>query len=325
MILGDLFDTVKPSPQIVTETGIRLPTDIPVIVLEANHDQVSMQKGDHSLGPLGLLDNVIVVDEPTLWQCDKSGLVLCLIPHQPGPASEWLPKTVRGLNPPSGALLCMHLGLMDDNVPPYMAATHDAIHYERVQELCAEFDLAGAISGNWHRTKRWDVPLQGPESPTVPLIQCGALAPTGFDNPGLEGYGAVWYWGAENEFTLRTVGGPRFVKFGCWDLLTKFVDNEVPEQADGRYFYLRAVVDPAEISALKSEVQAIKEKRPNIMAVELVVDKKIVEGKARTAARLASDASTLDEALKSYVKAMSLDDGVDREEVVTKCFKYLSR
>ena len=251
MILGDIFDTVRPSPQIIAATGKALEGEVPVIILEGNHDQVSTQKGDHSLGPLGMSDNVIVVDEPTVWTSLGDGHQLTLVPHQPGPAKEWLPGVLADLNPPEGSMLCMHLGLMDDDVPPYMADVHDAIHYKTVAELCQKYGMRSAVSGNWHRRHFF-------KHDAVDVIQCGALVPTGFDNPGIDHYGTVLEWAGGNHCAHIELPGPRFLKFDTIEAAEKAIVDFAYDTkritykyADDWSLHVRVTVDPSEMSYLR--------------------------------------------------------------------------
>ena len=88
--------------------------------------------------------------------------------------------------------------------------------------------MTSVIAGNWHKTHTWtvgevvEIPAVGPAIlPNLPptkdteleglrqktpcrlsAVQCGALVPTGWDNPGLEGYGSLWFWDISEKRSL---------------------------------------------------------------------------------------------------------------------------
>lgn len=52
VVLGDIFDTVRPEPQVIAAVQLALWETHTTFLLLGNHDMVSTQPGDHALGPL---------------------------------------------------------------------------------------------------------------------------------------------------------------------------------------------------------------------------------------------------------------------------------
>ncbi len=186
VILGDLFDTTRPEPQIVAEVQQILKcANMPVYILMGNHDLVSTTPGDHALGPLAPVARII--DDGVLLQIGK--LQLCCVPFQPGPAIDWLPSRLAMWNPQATNLptaLLLHLGLASDDTPVYLRGTPDTIPADLVIDLCKQYGFSACFAGHWHTHRVFC------EDPLV--VQVGALCPTGFDNCGLDGYGSLLIW-----------------------------------------------------------------------------------------------------------------------------------
>lgn len=73
--------------------------------------------------------------------------------------------------------------LSDSETPDFLS--HGALPVDTAFALCSEYNACAWLSGDWHSRKVW-------ERGGVTVAQVGALCPTGFDNPGLTGYGSVW-------------------------------------------------------------------------------------------------------------------------------------
>src|SRR5262249_42718929 len=137
VVLGDLFDTTKPLPQIMSE--IQKVLSCRTIILEGNHDQVSAAPGDHALGPLSPVAEI--VDEPRVFPFGESGhCQLVAIPFQPGDARNWLAKRVSETlcRQPLAEhrTLAIHLGIIDEKTPPYLKGAYDAIPVDLLEQIC---------------------------------------------------------------------------------------------------------------------------------------------------------------------------------------------
>ncbi len=206
VICGDLFDVSNPSPQLIREVQEILVEAPQVLILLGNHDMVSTLPGDHALGPLRALSNVTIVEKPTMRAVGEDALLM-LLPFQPADAKEWFPEAVRSLAASADSfgstrkrVLVFHLGVADSSTPAFLRDSHEAIDVEVLTQLMRECSIDYAYCGNWHTPARWGT-----------VVQCGALCPTGWDNPGWD-YGRVRTLdsttGLQSDFT---VPGPRFL------------------------------------------------------------------------------------------------------------------
>ena len=151
VVLGDLFDTASPSPQMVYAVGEVLgQCENGCYVLLGNHEFRSADEGDHALTPLSWLENVEVVDVPTL-----DGRTL-FVPFQPGPAKEWLPDVLAGFQDdsrPVADVLCLHLGIEDGETPPWLRGADDSVTVDQLIDLAKEYGFREVYAGNWHKHK----------------------------------------------------------------------------------------------------------------------------------------------------------------------------
>jgi len=301
-ILGDLFDTPKPSPQLVAAAMHILGTFTGcVVALAGNHEVSSTTPGDNALAPLREA-GVVVFDGPELMRRSYPNVDMLMVPWQQTP--EWwekLKKTALPLPRGKKQILCLHTGLVASSSPDFLAG--DGVRVEDLLGIREELGISWILAGHWHR--RW--------APNLPVMQVGALVPTGFDNPGLDGYGTVVLYDDHEGLGWREVPGPRFV--------TLERGSELPVTPNMTVF-LR-------VKAWADEVQAATAHLKEWVAAGLVVDGEVVvdtadaEVAARTAACAARSADTLDEAVRRYVAEMLLPEGVKREVVLTTVLTYL--
>ena len=305
VILGDLFDTTRPEPQIVAAVQ-QIMRKLPTYILMGNHDLVSTAPGDHCLGPLSPV--ATVVETPT-WVMQQNNMQLLFIPFQPGPAVEWLPEVVKEAAPKRyhkdvPATLLLHLGLADDKTPVFMRGAHDAVPASMAADLCKQYGFTACFAGNWHSYKVLR---------KRPLVcQVGAAVPTGWDNEGLEGYGAMVLWDGK-KMEVEWIPGPRFLKTHVDD------DIVIP---DDQQVYLQIIAASDQTGdALEMLKGAMDDGL--VVAGEVVPDNTEARVAAKKAAMVARSADTLEEALASYVEEMTIPEGVTREEVLATVRKYL--
>jgi DNA repair exonuclease SbcCD nuclease subunit len=307
VICGDLFDTSNPSPQLVTEVQRILAQGPKTLALLGNHDMVSDALGDNALGPLNALNNVLVVERPS-WEAIGDAAILT-IPFQPGDAREWFIPAVEAVaetipDTIKERVLVFHLGVIDSRTPEFLAKAHDAIALEVVQDVMQRHNISTAFCGNWHSPAKWKR-----------IVQCGALAPTGWDNAGWD-YGLVRTLNTETGLISDIpVPGPRFLTAVTQE------DAEIAKVAASRRrcrLYL----------SLKGEAateDTLNEVRSWGVDARAVADTGAAREATRAAAVAVKQASTLDEALARYIAAMPLADGLDREQIRSLAAGYLSR
>ena len=247
MILGDLFDRHNPLPQLVGATLRRiLKAGLPTVMLVGNHDQVSTAPGDHALTPFSAAgyEQITVVDAPrivTVKSTHETCNVLCA-PYQPGAVKKWLPKLMQDYAGKAD-VLALHLGIYDGDTPAYLRGAEGAIQANALADLCLEHGFQTVLAGDWHDRRLWE--FSGGKFATgrkkVVLMQVGALVPTGWNNPGLDGYGTVAFWDTTKRLvSFSALPGPRFVRAP----VTKATPNDV---------YLDELMDMAASKVAASE------------------------------------------------------------------------
>jgi len=312
VILGDLFDTPRPTPQILHATmQAFLGSGNPVYVLVGNHDQVSTEPLDNALAPFNLIPAVNVIEEPAVIEIGSK--TLALVPYQPGNASKWLPEVLAELDPPEASILCIHLGIMDGDTPHYLKECHDAVHVDLLRQLIAEHRLGGVFAGNWHHQEKW-------LSAGVPIIQVGALVPTGFDNPGLTGYGGLCVL-EDSEVKFYQVPGPRYVKVTCADDLDAYLDL-IKEMEVPNFLRVRWEAPMKSIPEVRRSAEKYSS-IPEVDVLEIMPSKEETLLATRSAAIAARSASTLEDALCVFVDRMPTGEGVNKGEVLESCKSYL--
>lgn len=313
-ILGDVFDTVTPEPQLIAELSAALATqrsDLLVHILVGNHDQVSDQPGDHALIALDGCRNVTVYEKPTIAYPQTGDANIWMIPYRPGHAVEYLPGVIKELGAEhmkKGAqVLALHLGLRAERTEAWLASSHDSYPAADIKTQCGEFDTV--FAGNWHG--RYEV-LPG-------VWQIGALVPTGFDNPGWDEYGSLLITDGRQVMPV-TIPGPRFIKAVGFKEVREVL-NEVAKRETGYPAYVSARVALDERDKVRDLFDAYGHEH-----YEILNNKEILEDAARVAAFHTAYASAdgVQSAIKAYVQRMAIPDGISRDLVVAQALDYVA-
>lgn len=311
VVAGDLFDTTKPLPQMVAAVQkiLRGEFESTILVL-GNHEHVSTEPGDHALAPLEPVAKI--VEKPAVLLLP--GVELFILPCIPESAEEWFSIEVTKLangrrwNNRS-RVLCFHLGVADEETAHFLKGAKDSIGAGEVLEICEEHHFDAVFAGNWHDQRVWE----------NKIFQLGALAPTGFDNPGLNGYGGLGIYDSSTKKTeLIEIPGPRFITVDLDGHGLEDVDEEMGHILFGRFACI-----PSDVAATKEWGQKLKDEGV-VEEFILRLDKTVQEQAARRAAQEVRKASTLKEAIVKYVEKMDLPEDVDRQEVVRQAEKYLA-
>lgn len=336
VVAGDLFDYVRPEAPLIAEVQrifqrLRY-ADVNIILLRGNHDMVSTREGDTALAPLHPL--AFVVDSPVRMRLSDAAELLA-VPFQPGRVKDWLPPAVRALlspeglaggadaaTPPAGSaaparLLALHMGIKDEKTPPWLSSSQGAIDIADLFALSFECGITAVAAGDWHSRRAWLPPPGAPCRTRV--LQVGALVPTGWDNPGIEGYGTLAFWrpGEVKPLTWEELRGPRFVKVRTQD------EREAAFQAAKHCtLFVSQVAGPEDVAAETEFWRAAAELHP-LGGVEVLPDEGVAKSEALQAATIARSAETTQEALNAFVKNMPLKDGVRRDAVLTRSREYL--
>lgn len=325
VINGDLFDSDKPTPQIIAAVqdaiGLdsRKPATMRRVILNGNHDQHSDEPGDNALAPLR--EHALIVEHTSTVRL--AGVDIVCVPYARGIASDWFPDAVAGVTPPHGdrvgaVVLAMHLGISDSKTAPWLQSAGDAVTAALVAEVCDDLDISYAIAGNWHDARTWEFSIEG-----VRIEQCGALCPTGFDNPGTEGYGQLVVLDTDSgKVTRYEIPGPRFisVRAGSFDLDDQLSAIETARER-GCAIYLDMVAPAEELPELRANADADLA-TGRYVGIDVRPDSADTEAAARAAASAAKSSTNLLEALAAFVERMPLDD-VDRQRVLDLARRYL--
>lgn len=205
LIAGDLMDSTRPRPQTLARAQAILQR-LPTIIATGNHDQDSEAPTDHALGPLSPVASV--VDEPRLVPL-PGGAEALVVPFARGQAAEVIEAAVlrfgaRGERPRA---LVVHAGVADESTPFFLKGAADSLPAGILADLARQAHAELAVAGNWHEHRVWRLPGK------PPVLQVGATAPTGWNNPGVADYGwaALWHPGAPDPIEPFRVPGPRFL------------------------------------------------------------------------------------------------------------------
>jgi DNA repair exonuclease SbcCD nuclease subunit len=302
IVLGDLFHSSKPSPQLISQVAsILVPQvqTVPVMrtdLMVGNHDQVSMAVMDNAMSPFTFM-GVRVIDEP--GTCDDGDLAY--VPFQPGRAVDWLPAEVAQCQ--GASLLGLHLGVFDDKTQPFLQKCEDAVSIEFLTELCDKYDIGDVVAGNWHHGRKW-------ETDTRTVVIPGALSPTGFADLGRQRIGRLVIWD-DGDIEVHSIPGIRFIK--C--TLQEFKDRNVGRS---KTHYFKLMLQPDEFEEAKTLILA-----QNVGdRCELAVDRSDTEGALADAAEKARNVESLDEAIDGYIEALELPEHATRAGVKKRVRAY---
>ena len=322
-ILGDLFDTEKPTPQMIAAVQeIFGPDNEDVGAIVGNHDQHSYTASDHALAPLA--DHISVFEAAAVAFLDRTAL--WMVPYEPGPAKEWLPKRLLTCAQaeqeaefrPNNRALLIHLGIESSDTVEYMRGHDDAIEVGRLMQLMKQHHILNAFAGNWHRARRWS------DEEGHVVVQAGSLAPVGFRDEGADVYGRLVIFDTRTlDITIREIPGPRFIKTSIaaeepWTDMLKRVGTCLKQGETGWAWHLQVTASPSRVRELLGAklgkgwrgIRVVPNDADNAQA-------------ARQAASAAKSATNKDAAVDAYIRRMALDQNVSREKVAQRCRSYL--
>lgn len=330
--LGDLFDVSTPTPPVIAAVARKL-YNADWRVLLGNHEMASAVAGDNALAPLFSTSDVY--DVPTVDR--DSGIEdasVIFVPYRPGPAREWLPGAIEealeserttsrryGRKP---RLLCLHLGISDEDTPPWLRDANDQIEAARLLELMDKFDIDAAVAGNWHTQQVFGGGR---------ILQVGTICPKSFSDSSafavVDGYGAMALWDSADprRFRLVSISGPRFVR--THNLRSAIEDvREENEANPDNVLFVRLEIDEADMTEAKMV-------RDALLATGMVegcditlADRRSRDVSAQTVRELhkkaAMESSTIEVALERFVSSMSLEAGVEPARVVEIVKGYIN-
>lgn len=352
VVLGDLLDTVSADPRLLAAVGSAFSTlerrcFMPVYLLLGNHESVSSARDDHALGVFAHIKGVHVIaggpmDVLLPGSDERRAPRLHLVPFMPAISTaeyldRWAPLST------TDYVLGLHVGLYDNamlQASPWVAHS-GALHVGAIAKLQRRVRSAlTTLAGDWHRFASWAwgrdhmlepllqpqvrEPLLQPQvlgdsSLSPACIQVGSLCPTGWDNPGLNGYGSLVLVTVRHSAPalVRRValGGPRFLRVSSAAELA-----EAMRQRDD--MLVSAAASPTELAEyLPVFVQwtcgspdEVEEARRALAGAEyvagavirgsrVVLDRSAARAQAAAAVTAVQSASTLEQAVADYVRS----------------------
>lgn len=317
VILGDLLDSPKPTPQVLGATMATLIPAGSAALLLGNHEITSFDANDHALFPFESHD---VYDVPEIH---FAGGVL--IPHREA-TIEWIragfDAALVDAHHSDSELhikwVGIHAGISDVDTPDFLEGipATDLLKF-------AEKEQVRVFAGDWHNSQTWGGSLQNEKRRSV--VQCGALCPTGFDNPGLD-YGYVWFYDTKDDFVWNEIiPGPRFFSHDFEKLDLKKLKRAlrtVAEDTEGYTFFIKLRAKPDQLSDAMSCARKMRAWK-NVGGVRVEPDGEALHRKARSAAAAARSGETLEESLQEYLRFLDIPKGVSRKRVGERVRRYL--
>jgi len=311
-ILGDLFHTVKPLPQIIkaTQDVFSNAPDIGVTISVGNHEQSSTELGDHALGPLSQAPYVLSVDTPTrIGFGETHHRRALLLPYYPRNSWKLIQQTLIEKGPCE--LLGLHVGLAFGDEPSYLLGD-DSVDVHKLVKAAKEQGIKTILAGHWHKHQ---IKVIG----GITVAQIGALCPTGYGDAGFIQYGKLAIWDTKDDsLTWVEVPGPRFIKAIGLEEGRRRAKVIAGEVAKGNFAHFRWIVPEADLQEAQTDFDLWG------FAGEVISDGVDAEVASREAAAEAKSSETITEALDSYVAALNLPDGVDHAWVLHRCREYLN-
>jgi len=199
-VLGDLFNTGKPSPEVIGVAADAISgSPVPVYVIPGNHDRSSDEPGNNALAALRKVKNCIVVDEPLFLQ--PEGVILA--PFSPRPPVEYFTELLERAGEGDWSILG-HVGIVGPDTSPFLTGGRNIISVEQIFELGD--NLRVFASGDFHQHVIHEGVLGA-----VNIVQVGALCQANFGDPLEVGKLCVLDTKRGGITEIHDVPGPRFL------------------------------------------------------------------------------------------------------------------
>ncbi len=319
VVLGDLVHYSGIEPQVLA--GLQQVLDVlgmKKVVLKGNHDAVSDEVGDHALGPLKPVAEV--VDDSRVVSIGDVDL-LC-VGFQTGAASDWLPGEIERLATESSGdvrVLCIHLGVSDSKTIYYLDGAEDSINVEVLADECLRNNVRWVLAGNWHNPQVWhrhktvDGHLR-----EVNVIQCGTLCPSrSLDNH--VGAGAMVVLDLEAGRAVPVnIPGPRFVRGSGSDEVVRGVLALARHPPLAQLLSIDMILEDenrdAAVTKVRDALSSIGVHPDHVKIACRGNQTKALQAVERAAAA-ARDAHDEDVVVRDYLANMPMPAGVEREDV----------
>jgi hypothetical protein len=337
-ILGDLFDTSNPTPQLVAACADAVSVAPYTKILLGNHDMISTTTDDNALASLGRVARIEVIERTTsLIYTDKNGTTseVLAVPFRVGSTVERFKAGVASAtselwgatrpHPVARRAVMAHIGIESDKAPAFMRGHDDAAPLSAVYEMLAALDAHVCFAGNWHSHAAY----KRGGAARLEAVQIGALVPTGWDNYGTDNYGSVVVYDTDNgDWSRVELDGPRFLRVEDYATPAALATVLHARTQAGLKTYLRRTVPAAKAAQFGREARAELDAFLGIQSAGTCVldvqpNAAEVRDAVRDAAATARSASTLEDALAKYVEGVPCPDGVARADVLASAKRLL--
>jgi hypothetical protein len=285
VVAGDLFDTVRPTPQMVSATIEALQAckfeGMEVVVLLGNHDQVSTADGDNAVAVLRHA-GIQVIESLEV----RDGI--CYIPFQPGDARVWLPQALKAAK--GCAAVITHVGIADEKTPDFLVDAKDALPLSLVLSSLPE-GVRVFAAGNWHGYRAW----RDTQASTT-VVQIGALCPADYGDDQTA-TGSLLLINNSGVDSMDRIPGPRFYS---WTYDRRVEPLALPATAS-RWSHVRVTCAPGQMAEVRRQLQELQAADPRLIDFEVRPDASAKE-LVREAAKHATAAIGMDEALHGFVE-----------------------
>ena len=320
IIAGDLFDSDDVTGQVIAAAHRELSrTAMNVYVTVGNHDSSTPDVGDNACAPLDAAPgNVTVVDKPTVVTVGDASLLL--MPFVKAAKRELLSNMQEAIGKSPCGVVVFHAGIVGKHTPEFLRDASDGVPEEQVEQFCARNGVTLALAGHWHQHYEW-----GAASRRADVVQIGALAPTGFDNAGVDGYGTLLVCEGGHFIEQHVIPGPRFLAVpptvppGGLAAHLRAAGGFDPQVAR---LYVSWEVDADAVIECSGEMALLSANHSQVEG-EVLPCAARQKAAAEAAAGAASAGVTLDEALYEFVGALDLPAEVSPDDVLAKCRGYL--
>ena len=212
-VLGDLFNTGKPSPEVIGVAADAIAgSPVPVYVIPGNHDRSSDEPGNNALAALREVKNCIVVDEPLFLQ--PEGVILA--PFSPRPPVEYFTELLERAGDGDWSILG-HVGIVGPGTSPFLTDGRNIISVEQIFELGLKApkncNLRVFASGDFHQHVIHEGVLG-----VINIVQVGALCQANFGDSPEVGKLCVLDTEKSGITEVHDVLGPRFINVAFADL-----------------------------------------------------------------------------------------------------------
>lgn len=305
VVAGDLFHVRRPEPAVIAAVQRILQeqaTDIPVVLVPGNHDMLDATAAGGNTAMEPLFREATVIREPE-WYDAGDDACLYFVPFDAlSPMSEYLGQSLKEVPEPPhsglGRVLITHVGVYDDESPPWCRTARDAIHEQQLFALMQAIGFQQAFVGNFHLRQEW-------AHEHMRITQVGTLCPGGYGDAGYfpNVGGMALYYPKAHKVEMLEIKGPRFFEYTIPALAVGALD--VPG-VGGNHVFIRAPVEPGgKLPRAQASLHV------EVIPQELDIPKPDLPQ--------AEDAM---QAFSDYVAAMKLPGGCTPEEVLQQVRAY---